>query len=128
MKALSHIGRILVGIGFLFLAFVHFKFADGDAKMVPSFLPFPMFWVYFIGACWGAAGISFITNIMTRLSGLLAALLVFVIIFLVQLKSFTTSNPMDIITLAFSLGLIGACFMISAEGTCGVCKKEKKNQ
>lgn len=117
MNILFTIGRMLTGIAYLLLGFVHFNFAMDDAKMVPTFLPNSILWVYLVGVCWFATGASFILNLLVRTSGLLSALLVFIIIFTVQLKEFASQpSAVGIITLAFSLGLIAASLMIASSG------------
>lgn len=117
MSPLFSIGRILTGIAYLLLGYVHFKFAMDDVKMVPSFLPNALLWVYLVGVCWFATGASFILNLLVRASGLLSALLVFIIVFSVQLKGLSSGiSAMGIITLAFSLGLIAASLMIASSG------------
>lgn len=117
MSPLFSIGRILTGIAYLLLGFVHFKFGIDDEKMVPAFLPNALLWVYLAGICWFATGASFILNLLVRASGLLSALLVFIIVFSVQLKGLSSGiSAMGIITLAFSLGLIAASLMIASSG------------
>lgn len=123
MNNLFKAGRILTGIAYLLLGYVHFKYAADDVKMVPSFLPYSIFWVYLVGIFWLATGASFISNILVRLSGLLSALMILVIIFTVQLKGLTSdANAMSFITLAFSIGLVAASLMVSSSGHY-TCKK-----
>jgi hypothetical protein len=38
----------------------HFTAAQDLMRIVPSWLPSPLFWIYFVGAAWLAAAISFI--------------------------------------------------------------------
>ena len=46
------------GCIYYFTGFSHFKFQKGMALMIPDFIPYKMFWVYFTGVLEIAAGIG----------------------------------------------------------------------
>jgi uncharacterized membrane protein YphA (DoxX/SURF4 family) len=60
----------------------HFTLTAGMAPMVPQWLPWHEFWVYFVGACFIAAGLSLVTGVQARLAASLLALtfLLFVVL------------------------------------------------
>ena len=60
----------------------HFTLASTIASIVPPWMPWHLFWAYFVGACFIAAPLSMVTRIQTRLS---ASLLAFTFFFFVML-------------------------------------------
>jgi uncharacterized membrane protein/uncharacterized membrane protein YphA (DoxX/SURF4 family) len=52
----------------------HFTEAKGIATLVPAWIPWHLFWVYFLGVCFIAAGFSLVTRIQARLAALLLSL------------------------------------------------------
>jgi len=60
----------------------HFTLTSTIASIVPPWMPWHLFWAYFVGACFIAAPLSFVTRIQTRLS---ASLLAFTFFFFVML-------------------------------------------
>lgn len=114
MNKLFFLGRIIIGIAFLIYGFMHFANVNADAAIVPHFVGFPVFWVYFIGCCWWAVAFSFFINIETRIAGWLASLLLFVILVSVQLFNFHGMESM--LGVASTLGLIGGCITVAEGG------------
>lgn len=55
----------------------HFTLAPAIASLVPRWIPWHMFWAYFVGACFLAASLSLVTRIQVRLSASLLALTFF---------------------------------------------------
>src|ERR1700678_3099730 len=49
----------------------HFAAARGIMQGVPKFMPWPLFWTYFVGVALVAASLSIATKIQVRWSGLL---------------------------------------------------------
>lgn len=52
----------------------HFTLTTAVASLIPSWIPWHMFWAYFVGACFIAAALSLVTRIQTRLAASLLAL------------------------------------------------------
>ena len=84
---LSRIGTIFYALVIGFFGLNHFMNGTGMAKMVPSFLPGGVFWVYITGACMIAAAISFLINRLSRLAGLLLCLFLLLIVLTVHLPA-----------------------------------------
>ena len=55
----------------------HFTLTAAIASIVPQWIPWHLFWAYFVGACFIAAALSLVTGIRTRLSAGLLALTFF---------------------------------------------------
>jgi uncharacterized membrane protein YphA (DoxX/SURF4 family) len=62
----------------------HFTITKEIATMVPRWLPWHMFWAYFVGACFIAAGFSLATRIQWRLAASLLALTFFLFVVLMD--------------------------------------------
>ncbi len=62
----------------------HFTIANDIASMVPAWIPWHLFWAYFIGACFIAAAVSLVTRIQARLSASLLALTFFLFVALMD--------------------------------------------
>jgi uncharacterized membrane protein YphA (DoxX/SURF4 family) len=55
----------------------HFTLTKGIASIVPRWIPWHLFWAYFVGACFIAAALSLVTKVQARLSASLLALTFF---------------------------------------------------
>src|SRR5437870_6863986 len=62
----------------------HFTLTKAIASIVPRWIPWHLFWAYFVGACFIAAALSLVTNIQTRLSASLLALTFFLFVVLMD--------------------------------------------
>ncbi|HET6253858.1 MAG TPA: hypothetical protein VFE32_07280 [Puia sp.] len=84
---LTKIGTIFYALVVGFFGINHFLEGTGMQKMVPSFLPGGVIWVYITGACLIAAAIAFLTNTKVRLAGLLLCLFLLLIVLTVHLPA-----------------------------------------
>jgi len=80
----------------------HFTLTKAIASIVPRWIPWHMFWAYFVGACFIAAALSLVTKIQTRLSASLLALAFFLFVVLMDAPGWA-QNPRDRIGLALVL-------------------------
>jgi len=70
------VAQLVFGACLLVFGLSHFVYAGFTATMIPSWLPWPLFWVYLTGCGHVAAGLSLLANIVTRLAtALLVAML-----------------------------------------------------
>jgi uncharacterized membrane protein len=63
----------------------HFAAARGIMQIVPKFMPWPLFWTYFVGAGLIAASLSIATKIQVRWSGLLFGIMMFLFVAMMDL-------------------------------------------
>jgi uncharacterized membrane protein YphA (DoxX/SURF4 family) len=80
----------------------HFTLTKGIASIVPQWIPWHIFWAYFVGACFIAAALSLVTGIQTRLAASLLALNFFLFVVLMDLPAWAQS-PRDRFGLAIAL-------------------------
>jgi len=62
----------------------HFTLTKIIASLVPAWIPWHLFWAYFVGACFIAAALSLVTGIQARLAASLLALTFFLFVVLMD--------------------------------------------
>jgi uncharacterized membrane protein YphA (DoxX/SURF4 family) len=67
----------------------HFTKTQAIASIVPAYLPWHLFWAYFVGACFVAASLSLVTGIQARLSASLLAVTFFLFVLLMDVPAWT---------------------------------------
>jgi len=72
----------------------HFTLSQGIASLVPSWIPWHLFWAYFVGACFIAASLSLVTKIQARLAASLLALTFFLFVALMDIPAWA-QTPHD---------------------------------
>lgn len=103
---------IFAGVMFLFGA-MHFYYGQNMVSMVPSWLPMPIFWVYFTGVALMAYGVAiFINNKLQKIAGYLLAVMFFLFIILVHMPSMNT-NPMAMPLMLKDLAMAFAAIFIA---------------
>jgi len=70
----------------------HFTLTKLIASLVPAWIPWHMFWAYFVGACFIAAALSLVTKVQARLSASLLALTFFLFVLLMDAPAWAR-NP-----------------------------------
>jgi len=80
----------------------HFTLTKLIASLVPAWIPWHMFWAYFVGTCFIAAALSLVTKIQVRLSASLLALTFFLFVVLMDAPGWIR-HPNDRFALALML-------------------------
>ena len=80
----------------------HFTLTAVIASIVPRWIPWHLFWAYFVGACFIAAALSLVTGIQARLAASLLALNFFLFVVLMDIPGWL-QNPRDRFGLTLAL-------------------------
>lgn len=80
----------------------HFTQTKAFASIIPKWIPGHLFWVYFVGTCFIAASLSFVTRIRARLAASLVALTMFLFVTLMYIPG-TLRHPENRIFLTIAL-------------------------
>lgn len=80
----------------------HFTLTDAVASVIPAWIPWHLFWAYFVGACFIAAALSLVTGIQARLSASLLALTFFLFVVLMHAPGWA-QNPQNRFALTVAL-------------------------
>jgi uncharacterized membrane protein YphA (DoxX/SURF4 family) len=118
-SALLRYGIILFALSLFVFATQHFMYADFIATLVPAWIPFKLFWAYFIGVAFFLSSISLLTNIKTRLaSALLGLMFLFWVIFLhlPRVAAATHIEP-EKTSMFIALAMCGIFFTIASTAT-----------
>jgi len=73
---------------------LHLSAAESLIPMVPSYMPWPLFWAYFFGFALLAASLSIATKILVRWSGLLFGIAMFLFVALMDIPG-ALASPRD---------------------------------
>lgn len=102
----------MIGYGTL-----HFIVAKDAATLIPSWIPYHLFWIYFCGAALIGSGIAIITKINVRIiAALLGAMIFiwFIVLHIPRMIAAPGADRADEITSAcFALAYSGIAFVIS---------------
>lgn len=77
------IGRVLYGLSLIFFGSAHFIDLKDTVSLIPNWLPDHLFWAYFTGCCFVAAGVAVLIGFLARLAAALSALQISLFLFLV---------------------------------------------
>lgn len=100
----------------------HFTRTQLIASIVPRWIPWHLFWAYFVGACFIAAGLSLVTRIQARLAASLLALTFFLFVVLMDAPGWA-HHPLNrfaaaltLRELAFSGGALALAASLAGQG------------
>jgi len=99
----------------------HFTRATVIASLIPRWIPWHLFWAYFVGACFIAATLSMVTRIQLRLSASMLALTFFLFVMLMDIPGWLR-HPNDrfgvtlaLRELAFSGGALALAVTLTSQ-------------
>jgi uncharacterized membrane protein len=113
---LATIGRYIFGLATVVFGIQHFMYGQFVAMLVPSWLPWHLFWTYFFGVALIAAGISIVTNVQARLAATLLAgmFLLWVVVLHAPRVAASPHNGDEWSSLFVAIAMCGSCLIIAA--------------
>jgi hypothetical protein len=114
---LVSIGAVLYSIPIVSFGILHFMYGKDVASMVPSWIPYHLFWIYFAGAALIGSGVAIILKIRTRLIAALLGSMIFIWFIILHMPGVIDSSSADMsgeVTSAFiALAYSGTAFVIA---------------
>ncbi len=106
--------RVLYGLCPLVFGLSHFAYAEFTAKMVPGWIPFPLFWAYATGVGHLAAGLAILFGVAPRLAAsLLTAMMAsFVVLLHIPRVIAAPGSHLEWTMTAVALSLTGAAWAL----------------
>jgi uncharacterized membrane protein YphA (DoxX/SURF4 family) len=113
---LATAGRFIFGASMVVFGFQHFMYGQFVSMLVPSWLPWHIFWTYFFGVALIAAGISIVTGIQARLAAILLGVmfLLWVVVLHAPRVAASPRNGDEWSSLFVAIAMCGSCFIIAA--------------
>jgi uncharacterized membrane protein YphA (DoxX/SURF4 family) len=106
--------RLIYGLCPLVFGLSHFAYADFTAKMVPGWIPYPLFWAYATGVGHLAAGLAILFGVVPRLAAtLLTAMMAsFVVLLHIPRVMAAPDSHLEWTMTAVALSLTGAAWAL----------------
>lgn len=99
---ISRVAIWLLAIVMIVFGIQHFRHPKEMMNFVPTYLPGGEIWVYFVGAAFILASISFIINRYVSLAGYLLAIMLLLFVILIHWPNYSQAGDMEMKRLAFS--------------------------
>jgi uncharacterized membrane protein len=96
------LGRLFVAVPLAVFSGEHLSAAKFVMLAVPSWMPWHLFWAYFVGFALLAAALSFVTRIQARWAGLLLGIMIFLFVMSLHIPK-VVANPRDRIAWAVAV-------------------------
>jgi len=95
----------------------HFLYADFVLKLVPAWIPSPLFWTYFAGAALIGSGIAIILKVKVKLSAILLGVMIFLWFIMLHIPR-AIADPYgaqgnELTSVFEALGFSGVAFMVA---------------
>jgi uncharacterized membrane protein YphA (DoxX/SURF4 family) len=111
------LGAILFAITIVSFGILHFMEAKDASTLVPSWIPYHMFWIYFCGAALIGSGVAIILKIKTGLFAALLGLMIFLWFILLHIPRVIAAPAADmggeITSACLALAYCGIAFVIA---------------
>jgi uncharacterized membrane protein YphA (DoxX/SURF4 family) len=114
MNKITKFGKWLFIIPFAIFGFLHFGPIEFSLPYVPTWLPLPAFWIYFVGVCLFAFAISASIGKFDKLASLLLAILMLVFVFTIHIPKAISGDFVGVIGATRDICMAGASILFGA--------------
>lgn len=114
MNTLKIIGKWLFIIPFAAFGFLHFGPLEFSLPYIPSYLPFPSFWVYLTGVCLMSFTLSAIIKRLDGLAAFLLGIMLLLFVLLVHIPKAMEGDFLQVIATFRDTAMAGAAFIYVA--------------
>ncbi len=115
------VARLLFGVMLLIFGSTHFVFSAFTARMIPGWLPVPLFWAYLTGAGHIGAGLALLSGLVIRTATTVFALMISSIVLLLHVPRVAAmpDNRAEWTMLAIALCIQAAAWTMAAQSARG---------
>jgi uncharacterized membrane protein YphA (DoxX/SURF4 family) len=103
---------IVVSIFFIDCGIAHFQYPSFVQTLIPSFIPFPLFFTYFAGVCLIAGGVGLLIPRIRNIAAILSGIQIAGWFILLHIPRAFTLGGDEWIGVGESLAVSGICFML----------------
>jgi uncharacterized membrane protein len=109
------IARVVYGLSLIFFGIAHFLAVQATTPLVPNWLPAHLFWAYFTGSTFIAAGVAVIIGLYARLAAALSALQIGLFLLLVWIPIVAAGSkvPFQWSETILNTALLAAAWMLA---------------
>ncbi|NJL12979.1 MAG: DoxX family protein [Microscillaceae bacterium] len=111
MNPILNLGKWFFVLPFLAFGLLHFGPLEFSLPYVPKYLPFPAFWVYFVGICFMLFVLSAVLKKYDKLAAVLLALSLFLFVILVHVPAASAGDFKAVIGSIRDICMGGAALM-----------------
>jgi uncharacterized membrane protein len=117
LEKIAPLGSIFFSITMTIFGIDHFLYAEWVAKLVPAWMPFPIFWTYFAGVALAGSGIAIILKIRVTTVATLLGIMIFLWLILLHIPRAIadpfTDKGNEVTSVFEALGFSGIAFVIA---------------
>ncbi len=108
------IARVLFGLALIFFGASHFIYVNLTTPLVPGWLPAHLFWAYFFGCTYIAAGVAVLIGVYARLAAALVAVQMALFTVLVWVPKLAEGQTSSVTGLSWSEFIVSWTLMAAA--------------
>jgi hypothetical protein len=114
------IARTLYGVSLIFFGAAHFIDVRDTLALIPNWLPGHLFWAYFTGCAFIAAGLAILTGICARLAAVLSALqlTLFLVLVWIPIVAKGSTSPFQLSETILNVALLAAGWVVADSYRC----------
>jgi uncharacterized membrane protein len=114
VNRLIFIGRVCIALFLIVSGIQHFLFSEFVATLIPTWIPFKIFWTYFAGVALIAGGLGLLIKKIVYLTSTLVGVMIFTWLLLLHIpRALSINDANEWIAVVEALSFGGAAFLIS---------------